>query len=145
MCPMLDQFLWGHSSRVCDISWFFCHHAFHRGPYECISQRAVRTHFTEGRTNAFHRGPYERISQRAVRTHFTESRRNAFHRGPYERISQRAVRTHFTEGRTNAFHRGPYERISQRAVRTSREKQLDPKGSNCFSREVCSSISKKSI
>ena len=20
MCPMLDQFLWGHSSRVCDIS-----------------------------------------------------------------------------------------------------------------------------
>ena len=24
MCLMLDQFLWGHSSRVCDISCFFC-------------------------------------------------------------------------------------------------------------------------
>ena len=23
MCLMLDQFLWGHSSRVCDISCFF--------------------------------------------------------------------------------------------------------------------------
>ena len=23
MCLMLDQFLWGHSSRVCDISCYF--------------------------------------------------------------------------------------------------------------------------
>ena len=26
MCLVLDQFLWGHSSRVCDISCFKCYH-----------------------------------------------------------------------------------------------------------------------